>query len=167
MSSTEDSSQQAAGTTAPLPVAIPRYAHVRHFDGSAGQCPRCKGPLSQAQATVLLLARRRPDDDETQAYVMSGQDVALFCPACPTAVLREQSIEERLERLYADSNKASYALLGLIDLDAIPTDQKHLPLNEVDPLPLRHFLTDEPVKAKAPKFVQDRARLKGRKRSRR
>jgi hypothetical protein len=160
----EAPSTNGSPPAAPLQIAIPRHVFVRDFLDDPGPCPRCGGKLEQASAAVLLLTRRRPLD-ATQAYVAAGEKLGRFCRRCPSAVLSESVLEERLQALYPGASKASYALIGIIDVDAIPPDQRHLPLNEVDPLPLREFIHGEaPIPDKPPpKFVQDRARQRAKK----
>ncbi|MEJ2749808.1 MAG: hypothetical protein P8183_18150 [Anaerolineae bacterium] len=102
-------------------------------------CPQCGQRLVQEYGPYLVATRsgRRLTDQ----FVMSGK-FGYLCPGCATAVIH---VDDLAEMLYGVPLKPDwkagpeFTVLGLIDLDAIPPDQAHVPLDDLDPYPLVPF----------------------------
>jgi hypothetical protein len=123
----------------PIDLSIERQCIYRRFKESPGTCPQCGEMLHQRTQTYLVATRRGAQLTDT--FVM-GNDTGWFCPACPTVVVNAEQLEEMLAFPKPDWDPGSeFAVLGIIDLDAIPPEQSHLPLDQIDALPLVPFNT--------------------------
>jgi uncharacterized protein YecA (UPF0149 family) len=82
------------------------------------------------------------DEEGERDAVMMGHDGGLFCPECPTMVLDPKLVEEMISdhaQYQTDSHAESleYALVGIVDLDAVPEEKRDIPLGDDDnPIPL-------------------------------
>lgn len=123
----------------PIDFSIPRRCFHHRFDGEPGSCPQCGKPLYQHTQTYLVATRR--GTQMTDTFIMSN-DAGWFCAACPTVVIDANDLGETLAfpKPGWDSG-VEFAVLGIIDLDAIPPEQRSLPFDQVDPLPLTPFNT--------------------------
>jgi hypothetical protein len=78
---------------------------------------------------------------------MISDDTGGFCPQCPTVVINPAVFGERLQYGLPHWDMGSaFAVVGILDLDAIPEEKRHLPLGGDDnPYPLVEFtnLADE------------------------
>jgi hypothetical protein len=122
----------------PFDITVEREAIYRDFDGQPGSCPRCGGPLTQRTQTYLVSTRTGKYDGDS--FIM-GSDFGWFCEACPTVVLNTVEVSRMLSYQKPGWKIGSeFAVLGLINLDAIPKDKRDRPLGEVDnPIPLVEF----------------------------
>lgn len=70
-----------------------------------------------------------------------GGTFGSFCLACPTVVVKSSEVRDYLAHTRPDWNVGTqYAVLGMLDLDAIPEDNRHVPLGGDDnPTPLVPF----------------------------
>jgi hypothetical protein len=87
----------------------------------------------------MYFVATRQGRQQGENFMMNG-DFGFYCPACPTVVVDP----EKLGRLfYAGAQKwdmgDAYVVLGLIDLEAIPAEQRHVPIDELEELPLVPF----------------------------
>jgi len=106
--------------------------------GGNSVCPECRGRLEQESHVYVLAVRQR---GEIHPFVTSN-DGGHFCPRCPVVVL-DQSKFSDFASIGMDSEirGSKFAVLGLVDLDAIPDDKKNIPLgDEGNPIPLVEFL---------------------------
>ncbi len=63
-----------------------------------------------------------------------------YCARCPTVVINTEELDIGFAYPMRDWDVGNeFAVLGILDLDAIPREQAHLPLGEIDPLPLVPF----------------------------
>jgi hypothetical protein len=96
----------------------------------------------------------RPADE----FAANG-DFGYLCVGCETAVIDLPALAEMLHVVYQKPGwdvGQGCTVIGLINLDAIPPDQKHLPLDEIDPYPLVRFHADssesnKPVRKSKPR----------------
>ncbi|HID51319.1 MAG TPA: hypothetical protein EYP41_04675 [Anaerolineae bacterium] len=106
-------------------------------------CPQCGAPLAQETGPYLVATRRgRRLTDE---FVLSGS-FGYLCPECPTAVIH---LPELSDMLYGVPLKPGweagpeFAVIGLIDLDAVPPDKTDVPITNMIPQLLVPFEPDE------------------------
>lgn len=100
-------------------------------------CPRCSQPLVQNYGPYLVATRsERELGDE---FMMSGT-FGYLCANCATAVFH---IPDLVEMLYVGTEGKPdwevgpmFAVLGLVNLDAIPPEQADVPIDELDDYPL-------------------------------
>jgi hypothetical protein len=123
------------------------------FHGEADppdNCPQCGQPLVQDFGPYQVVTRS--ERKLTDQFMMSGE-FGYLCPGCATAVIHAP---ELAERLYGGPMKPGwqagpqFTVLGLVDLDAIPPEQAHVPINNLDPYPLVPFHAAAVPKQKRP-----------------
>ena len=121
-----------------IDITIPRECVYKHFKGQPGPCPRCGGPLQKSRQTYLVVTKR---EEETADSFMIGSDVGWFCARCPTVVINPEEVSELLTyQLPHWDVGEQFALAGIVDLDAIPEEKRHLPLgDDGNPIPLVEF----------------------------
>jgi hypothetical protein len=121
----------------PIDITRPRECTYQQFDDQPGPCPRCGAPLHPSTQTYLVATRH--GGRMADSFVVSG-DIGWFCTNCPTVVINPAQVSEMLQAPVRRWDVGmEYAVLGILNLDAIPPEQRHLPLGEVDPLPLVPF----------------------------
>ena len=76
----------------------------------------------------------------TDTFLISG-DFGWYCEECPTLVINPAGVGEMLSFSKPDWDTGdAFAVLGLVDLSAIPEEKSHLPLGDDDnPIPLVEF----------------------------
>ena len=80
----------------------------------------------------------RSDSDEE--YFMTNLSGSHFCAKCPVVVFDRAKVESAIEAVMRGKNKR-YLIAGIVDLDAIPEEKKHLEIGcDENPLPLVKFL---------------------------
>lgn len=134
--STVGSEQPSRGT--PIDITIPRECIYQRFKGEPGPCPRCGGPLQQSTQTYLVATRR--GKRIADSFVVGG-DMGWFCTRCPTVVINSEELSDMLQYSLPHWDVGNeFAVLGVVDLDAIPEEKRHLPLGDDDnPIPLVEF----------------------------
>lgn len=127
-----------------IDFTIPRERIYREFEEQPGPCPRCGGPLQQSRQTYLVVTRR--GEEITDSFFI-GSDMGWFCPRCPTVVINSEKVNELLTHGMPKWDiGTTFAVAGIIDLDAIPEEKRDLPLGDDDnPIPLVEFtsISDE------------------------
>lgn len=125
-------------------ASVPRRMYWSKDVGGASRCPECGGPLAGEYHTYLLAVRAH-DEEET---FLIGSDAGSFCAACPVVVLDSDTFRDFV-RLGLDLDlgldpghpSASFTVLGLVDLEAVPEEKQAVPLGEEgNPIPLVKFL---------------------------
>ena len=121
---------------------IERMVVFRSEKKDVENCPRCGQHLIQDMGPyqVATFDGQRPTDE----FAMNG-DFGYLCAACATAVIHLPALAEMLSVVYQKPGwnvGKGCAVIGLINLDAIPPDQKHIPLDDLDPYPLVRFYPD-------------------------
>ena len=122
---------------------IERMVIFRSEKDAIENCPRCGQRLVQDSGPyqVATFDGRRPTDE----FAANG-DFGYLCTGCETAVIYLPALAEMLSAAHQKPGwdvGQGCAVIGLINLDAIPPEQKHLPLDEIDPYPLVHFYADD------------------------
>jgi len=118
--------------------SVRRMCIYQAFEGEPGPCPRCEGVLHQQYQTYAIATRRGNRLTDT---FMIGSDFGWFCEDCPTVVINPAQVGEMLSFSRPDWDTGdAFAVLGLVDLDAVPKDKQHLPLgDDGNPIPLVEF----------------------------
>ncbi len=118
-----------------FPASVPREMYWSTDVGGASTCPRCRSRLESEHHAYALATRRRGD---TEVFIVVN-DAGHFCPTCATVVLDNDAFSD-LASLMARSRKYQFAVLGLVDLDAVPEEKQNIPLGDDDnPVPLVEF----------------------------
>jgi hypothetical protein len=122
----------------PIDPSVPRVCIYQAFEREPGPCPRCQGALHQQHQLYSVATRRGNRLTDT---FMIGSDFGWFCEDCPTVVINPASVGEMLSLSKPDWDTGeAFAVLGLVNLDAVPKDKEHLPLGHDDnPIPLVEF----------------------------
>jgi hypothetical protein len=69
-----------------------------------------------------------------------GNDGGYFCAGCPTVVLDHDDFAESAVVGLGSRGDAEFAVLGLVDLQAVPKEKSNVPLGADDnPVPLVEF----------------------------
>jgi hypothetical protein len=145
-----------------IDVTIPRECVYRQFEGDPGPCPRCSGPLQSHPATYLVTTRRGRKSKDS---FLLGNDMGWFCAHCPTVVINPEEVSDYL--LHGKPGwdvGTEFAVVGVVDLDAIPEEKRDVPLGEDDnPIPLVEFtnISDET----APRRMADPSKAVARQRT--
>ena len=121
-----------------IDVCIPRELVYREFEEHPGPCPRCGGPLQSHTATYLVATMRGKKDADS---FFIGNDMGWFCARCPTVVINPEEVSKFL--LYGKpgwDTGTEFAVLGIVDLNAIPEEKRNVLLGEDEnPIPLVRF----------------------------
>jgi len=122
----------------PIDITVPRECVYQRFKGEPGPCPRCGGPLQQSPQTYMIATRR--GRQITDSFITGG-DMGWFCTRCPTVVINPEELSDMLQHGLPHWDVGNeFAVLGIVDLDAIPEEKQHLPLGDDDnPIPLVEF----------------------------
>lgn len=65
---------------------------------------------------------------------------AYFCTACPAVLLKRMHFERAAALGAPGPGEGEYAIIGFVDLDAVPEDKRNVPLGEEEnPIPLVEF----------------------------
>ena len=121
----------------PIDITTPRERIYQQFENQPGPCPRCGSPLQVSAQTYLVATRR--GERITDSFFLSG-DIGWFCAKCPTVVINPDRVSDMMGTSLPHWDVGSeFAVAGIMNLDAIPPEQRHLPLSEVEPLPLVPF----------------------------
>jgi hypothetical protein len=121
-----------------IDLSVQRECLYRDFGHDPGPCPRCGGELVQQYASYLIATRNQSKQADS---FMIGSDAGWFCRTCPTIVINRQQIGQTLSYGGGRWNVGrEFTILGLVNLDAVPPEKRHLPLGEADnPIPLVEF----------------------------
>jgi len=126
--------------TKKIDVSIPRWMYWSDEVESLHLCPKCKSPLINEHHTYLVAIKEKK---EIESF-MVGSTGGHFCPNCPIVVLDKAEFESLMAITVRNYRSAQIAVMGLINLDAVPEDKKSVPLGRDDnPIPLVSFLNNE------------------------
>ena len=103
-------------------------------------CPRCNANLKREYHSYMVAI----DEEGEREAVMMGHSEGLFCPKCPTMVLDPQVVEEMIsDHVEYQTSKTDkhieslkYAIVGIVDLDAVPEEKRDIPFGDDNPVPL-------------------------------
>ena len=121
-----------------IDLSQPRQAVYQSFEHVPGPCPRCGGRLRQSKQTYYVATRR--GRKLLDSFIMSS-DFGWYCDDCPVVVINSHQIGELLGHSMAHWDVGNeFCVEGLVDLDAIPEDKRHLPIGGAEnPIPLIEF----------------------------
>lgn len=129
---------RAAEAAPPIGISTPRACWYQTFADQPGPCPECGAALHRSYQTYLIGTRR--GRHLADAFLMGG-DFGWFCPRCPTVVIDPRDVSAHLAHSLPGWNVGTeFAMLGLVDREAIPPGKQQRPLGAEDnPLPLVEF----------------------------
>ena len=129
---------EPASPAPPIDLSVRRELVYRRFGRQPGACPRCGGPMRQRYQVYAVSTRH---GNKTADSFIAGSDMGWFCTRCPVLVINPERVAALLEHQLPHWNVGrAFALLGIVDLDAIPEEKRHLELGADDnPLPLVPF----------------------------
>ncbi|MGC9394642.1 MAG: hypothetical protein ACP5J4_07275 [Anaerolineae bacterium] len=121
-----------------IDFSVPRELIPWQGEGDPGPCPKCGAPLKQHNATYMVLTRH---GDKLADSFMTGSDKGWFCTQCPALLLNTQEVAEPLAFGLRDWDIGDqYAVVGIVDLNAVPPEKHHLPIGAPgNPVPLVEF----------------------------
>jgi hypothetical protein len=100
-------------------------------------CPRCRQPLHMERYPYVIATRRATRLTDT---IIAGGPATGFCEDCEIAAVDETQVQDLIRRSGPKWDVGDeYVILGLVDLDAVPEDKRHLPFNDDNPPPLIFF----------------------------
>jgi hypothetical protein len=117
---------------------IPRR---RYFSKECGLsvCPECGSGLIEEDSTILL----KVISDFDEASILTSLSGSHFCNNCPVVVFDSDKVELAAKVGIRGDKNLRYKIKGLVDLDAIPEDKKHIAIGcDENPVPLVQFLPD-------------------------
>ncbi len=117
-------------------ASIPRKMFWSNKITNSKLCPNCNAKLKREYHTYLVGTRKR-NNYET---FITGNDDGYFCPNCDIVVLDWDEFARLVSVFSKFSNSVEFAVLGIVDTNAIPKDKKSIPLgNDDNPIPLVRF----------------------------
>src|SRR5262245_55431514 len=150
-------------------VSIPRKMFWSDKLVNKKKCPLCHSALENEYHTYMMVTR---SGGETTPFI-TGNDSGAFCPECPVVVLDRKGFERIIEAAAEKpdreiSGAIQFVVLGIVDIEAVPEDKRHLPLGDDDnPLPLVEFLTEIDMANRSGEGQQKGKRMSGNQRRRR
>lgn len=117
-------------------ASVPRRRYWSTEIESSHLCPECRSPLEQDYQTYLIFVKQGRKADP----YLTADEGGWFCPNCPVVVLDHDEFVNTA--LIASGTKTEeFAVVGVVNWEAIPEEKKHLPLGDDDnPIPLVEFL---------------------------
>jgi hypothetical protein len=102
-------------------------------------CPECGSDLINGSSTILLSIK----SDSDEGSFMTNLSGSHFCNKCPVVVFDKDKVEQAAILGIRGGKNLRYIVAGIIDLNAIPDDKKHLEIgSDENPMPLVEFLPD-------------------------
>ena len=124
-------------------VSIPRKMFWSDSLVNKKKCPLCHSTLENEYHHYIMAIRSGKEITTLGA----GNDYGAFCPECPVVVLDRKGFERAVGGIVKEnpdwkmSGDVSYVVVGIVNTDVIPEDQRHLPLgSDGNPIPLVKFL---------------------------
>ena len=151
-------------------AAIPRRMFWSERLVNKKKCPLCHSTLENEYHHYIMVTR---SGEETTA-LGAANDYGAFCPECPVVVLDKNGFE-RLARENVEKNPdwkmsgdLSFIVIGIVNLNAVPEDKRHLPLGGDDnPIPIVEFLREIDTASQTGALRHKGKRLSGNQRRRR
>ena len=107
------------------------------------KCPLCRSALENEYHHYIMAIQ----NGKETTTLASGNDYGAFCPECPVVVLDRKGVESVVAGIFKEnpdwemSGAVSFVVIGIVNMEAVPEDKRHLPLGGDDnPLPLVEFL---------------------------
>ena len=102
-------------------------------------CPECGSDLIEESCTILLCVKSDTDEGE----FMTNLSGSHFCNKCPVVVFDSEKVEKVAKIGISGNENLRYIIGGIIDLDSIPENKKHLEIGcDENPVPLVRFLPE-------------------------
>jgi len=119
-----------------FPASLPRRRYWSDEVGGCTSCPECGGALEREQHPYVAATRRH---GELDVHVI-GNDAGHFCGRCPVVVIDREEFGPFIAIATRGLDDVRYAVMGIVDLDAVPEDKRNLPFDDdTNPLPLVPF----------------------------
>lgn len=145
-----------------FPASVPRKMYWSDSVGGCTSCPDCHTVLT-SEAHSYVMITRGPNGVGGQ---LVGNDAGHFCSHCPVVVLDRDEFSRFASIAMREARDGQYAVIGIVDLDAVPVHKRHLPFDdETNPVPLVEFTNLE--RGGASSSSSRRKRTKKKRRSRR
>jgi len=117
-------------------ASIPRKMFWSNKIPNSKLCTNCNAKLKREYHTYLI-ATRKGGNYET---FITGNEGGCFCPNCEIVVLDHNMFAELVSQSNKFSTSLEFAVLGIVDMNAIPEDKKSIPIGGDDnPIPLVEF----------------------------
>src|SRR5262245_10479634 len=133
------------------------------------KCPLCHSRLENEYHHYIMAIQ----SGKEITTLATGNDSGAFCSECPVVVLDRKGFELVTERIVKESpdweisGGVSFVVIGIVNMDAVPEDKRHLPLGGDDnPIPLVEFLREIDTASKSEALHKGK-RLSGNQRRRR
>lgn len=121
-----------------IDLSIPRRRYYSN-EYNLTFCPECGSELIDENCTILLCAK----SDSGEGEFVTNLSGSHFCSKCPVVVFDKDKVEQAAMLGIRGDNNLRYLVGGIIDLDSIPDNKKHLEIGcEENPVPLVRFLPD-------------------------
>jgi hypothetical protein len=151
-----------------IDVSIPRRMFWSDKLVNKKKCPLCHSSLAPEYHSYVLATW---SGEEATPFI-TGNNNGSFCPECPVVVLDRKGFERTIEEMAGRpdlgiSGAVQYAVLGIVNTDAIPEDKKHLPHGDDNPIPIVEFLHETDVANRGGEGRHKGKRLSGNQRRRR
>ena len=99
------------------------------------KCPQCGGELESKHQPYVVQVRHAGELES----IICGTNGGYFCGSCPSVVLDRDKFESII-MFSIGKNEFSYRVSGLVNMDAIPVEKRHVELGTDDnPVPLVEF----------------------------
>ena len=107
-----------------------------HEVNDRSHCPECRSRLESESHSFMMAVRKGSD---IQPFIV-GNDAAYFCSTCPVIVLDYGEFERLAALSMRTSKGVEFLVLGLIDLEAVPTEKRNVRFDDdTNPVPLVEF----------------------------
>lgn len=126
-----------------FPASLPRRMYWAEEISNTALCPECGGKLEAEHHAYLMATQQKGES----VLDMTGTPNGCFCGECPVVVLQRKEFGEFAAMSVQNRDGLQYAVMGMVDFDAIPEEKMHLPLGDDNEPPLVPFL--EPRKKKS------------------
>jgi len=124
-------------------VSIPRRMFWSDSLVNKKKCPLCHSTLENEYHHYIMAIRSGKEITTLGA----GNDYGAFCPECPVVVLDRKDFKRVVGGIVEEnpdwkmSGDLSFVVIGIVNMDAVPEDQRQLPLgSDGNPIPLVEFL---------------------------
>jgi hypothetical protein len=117
-------------------ASIPKKMYWADEIPNSRLCPNCNAKLEKEYQSYFVEIRK----ESNYKSFMTGNDEGYFCPNCPIVVLDRDAFGELSSFSTEFSTPFEFAVLGIVDPNAIPEEKKNMPIGTDDnPIPLVSF----------------------------
>ena len=125
-------------TVEKIDLSVPRR---KYFSDKCNltTCPECGSLLIVKGCPIILYVQSETDTAEFMTNLTGSH----FCKTCPVVVFDSDLVEQAAIVGIREDKKLRYAIEGIVDLEAIPENKRHLEIGiDENPVPLVHFLPE-------------------------